>query len=157
MNYLKLATFIPWILYYVQIMLYRINIYEKKGDNREKYFSHMDKNLFSSINIKELLLFMIFLIFMQYENETVLEILFAAIYFYLLIDFFQTLVNDCTKIKHKLLMCESVVLLGAIIVHFIIRDNLSTTYILMFVSSIMSSFIMFIFGLTLKIFRFRKK
>lgn len=151
MNYIALATFIPWILYYIEIMLYRINVYEKKGENREKYFAHMDKNFFSSINMKEVLLFVIFLIFMQYENTTVEEILFSTIYLYLLIDFFHTLAADCTKIKHKVLMVESVLLLVIIIGLFLLRDNLSTAYILMFSASILSSFIMFIFGLSLEI------
>ncbi|MCI8497816.1 MAG: hypothetical protein HFG33_00240 [Bacilli bacterium] len=151
MKYLELATFIPWILYYIEIMLYRINVFEKKGENKEKYFAHMNKNFFSSINMKELLLFSIFLIFMQYENTTVLEILFSTIYLYLLIDFFNTLAVNCTKIKHKMLMVESILLLAIIIGLYFVKDKLYTTYILMFIVSILSSFVVFAFGFTLKL------
>lgn len=145
--YLKLASFIPWILYFIEIMFYRISIFDSKGKNKEKYFSYINKNLFSSLNIKELFLFFIFIIFIQYENTTVLEILFATIYIYLLIDFFHGLAYDCKKIKHKMIMVETVILLVLIIGFFLITEHLYTTYLLMFIASILSSFLIYIFGL----------
>lgn len=145
--YLKLVTFIPWILYFIEIMFYRISVFDSKGKNKEKYFSYINKNLFSSLNIKELLLFFVFMLFIQYENTTVLEILFATIYIYLLIDFFHGLAYDCKKLKHKMLMVETVILLVLIIGFFLITEHLYTTYILMFIVSILSSFLIYLFGL----------
>ncbi len=160
MNYdklIKLATFIPWIIYFVEIMLYRIGVIEKHDLNKEKYFKNMNKNFFSSINMKEVFLFIVFILFLQHENETVLKILFPAIYLYLTIDFFQSLAADCKKIKNKLLMIESVLVLVGIILFFIITNHLFTTYIVMFSISIMSSFIIYIFSWTCNIFKTKKK
>ena len=154
MNYVKLATFIPWIIYFVEIMFYRIGVIETQGFDKKKYFHHINKNFFSSINMKEIILFVIFVIFLQYENTTVLELLFTAMYIYLLIDFFHTRASDCKKIKHKSLMVASVVLLIGIIVFFILKNHLYTTYILMFSISILSSFIVYIFSIP---FRFALK
>lgn len=148
MKYIKLATFIPWILYFIEIMLYRIGVIESKNLDKKKYFKYLNENFFSSINMKELLLFSIFLIFMQYENTTVLEILFTTVYIYLLIDFFQTLAEGCKKIKYKRLMVASVILVVAIISFFLVTNHLYTTYILMFAVSLMSSFIIYIFSLS---------
>lgn len=145
--YLKLVTFIPWILYFIEIMFYRISVFDSKGKNKDKYFSYLNKNLFSSLNIKELFLFFIFMLFIQYENTTVLEILFATMYIYLLIDFFHGLAYDCKKIKHKMLMVETVILLILIIGFFLVTGHLYTTYILMFIVSILSSFLIYLFGL----------
>lgn len=149
MNYLKLATFIPWIIYFVEIMYYRIGVIETQGLVKKKYFQHMNKNFFSSINMKEIFLFVIFMIFIQYENTTVLEILFPAIYVYLIIDFFHTRASDCKKINHKSMMALSIFLIATIIGFFIFKDHLYTTYILMFAVSIMSAFLVYLFSLPL--------
>ena len=149
MNYLKLATFIPWIIYFVEIMLYRIGVIETQELDKKKYFKYINKNLFSSINVKEIFLFCIFVIFVQYENTTVLEILFPAMYVYLIIDFFHTLAEHCKKIEHKSLMVLSVILIVGIVAFFIWKNRLYTTYTLMFVVSILSSFIIYVFSLPL--------
>lgn len=151
MNYLKLLTFIPWIIYFVEIMYYRISIIEAKGLDKKKYFHHMNKNFFSSINIKEIFLFVVFMIFIQYENTTVLEILFPAIYVYLIIDFFHTKANDCKKIAHKSMMALSIILIVSIVGFFILKNHLYTTYILMFAVSIMSAFIVYLFSLPISL------
>lgn len=156
MNYLKLITFIPWIIYFIEIMLYRIGVIEGFGLDKKKYFNNLNKNFFSSINMKEVFLFIVFILFLQHENTTVLEILFPAIYIYLTIDFFQSLAGDCKKIKHKLLMVESVILLAGIILYFLFTDKLHTTYIVMFAVSIMSSFLIYIFSWTYSIGKKKK-
>lgn len=154
MNYIELATFIPWIIYFVEIMFYRIGVIEKHELNKEKYFKNLNKNFFSSINMKEVFLFIIFILFVQRDNTTVLMILFPAIYLYLIIDFFQSLARDCTKIKNKLMMVESIAVLSCIIIFYIVTKRLHTTYIIMFSVSILSSFITYIFSRTCSI---RKK
>lgn len=146
----KLATFVPWILYFIEIMLYRISVIEKVGFTKDKYFKYLNKNLFKSINIKELVLFCIFIIFMRFNKTIVLEMLFTATYVYLLIDFFFTVAKDCAKIKHKFLMVCSVILTCLIILYFLLTNRLYTTYNLMFIVSILSSFIMYVFGLGVK-------
>lgn len=150
---IKFLTFVPWVIYFIEIMLYRINVIENKSFDKEKYFTYLNKNFFSSINLKELVLFSIFIIFMQYNNTTVLEILFPAIYVYLIINFFHSLAKDCTKIKNKWLMVQSVLLLSLIIVFFIVTKHLYTTYTIMFIVSLMSSFIIYIFASILKPFK----
>lgn len=148
---IKCITFIPWIIYFIEIMLYRIGVIETQGLSKKKYIEHINKNLFSSVNIKELFLLLIFIIFMQYDNTMVLEILFATIYLYLTIDFFHTLAPDCKKIKHKRLMVSSVILLTLIIGFFLYTNHLYTTYILMFAASLLSSFIIYIFAFLTRI------
>lgn len=150
---LKYATFVPWILYFIEIMFYRIGVIDKFDLDKKKYFSHINKNLFSSINVKELILFSIFLLFIQAKNTVVLEILFPVIYLYLLIDFFHTLAYDCKKLKYKNLMVQSVTVVVGIILFFAITNHLYTTYILMFIFSILSAFLLYIFSLILKIFK----
>ncbi len=147
MNYIKLITFIPWIIYFLEIMYYRIGILEKNDLEKKKYFHHLNKNFFTSINMKEILLFVIFMIFIQYENTTVLEILFSAMYVYLIIDFFHTLRADCKKIEHKSLLIESIIIVGGLIAFFILKNHLYTTYILMFAVSILSTFIIYLLSL----------
>lgn len=151
MNYVKLATFIPWIIYFIEIMLYRIGVIETQGMDKKRYFKYINKNFFSSINVKEVFLFSIFVIFIQYENTTVLEMLFPAMYLYLTIDFFHSLAQDCKKIEHKSLMAISVILVVALVAFFIFKDHLYTTYILMFAVSILSSFLIYLFSLPLTI------
>jgi len=151
---IKFMTFIPWILYFIKIMFYRIVVIENKKLDKEKYLKHLDGNMFSSINIPEIVLFSIFLIFMQYKKTLVLEMLFPTIYIYLLINFFQTLAKDCKRIQNKTFMVLSILLLMSIIGYFIYTNRLYTTYILMFTSSILSSFIIYIFSLFVK---FKKK
>lgn len=153
---IQFLTFIPWILYFIEIMLYRIGVIENTNLDKEKYMKHIDSNLFSSINTKELLLFSIFIIFMQYDNLTVLEILFPTIYIFLLIDFFHTLAKNCKKIKNKLLMIQSVILVIIIIGLFTFTKHLYTTYILMFTVSLFSSFIIYIFAYITKKFLYKK-
>ena len=150
---ITLITFIPWIIYFIEIMLYRINVIEGKDRDKRKYFKHIDQNFFSSINLKELFLFCIFIIFMQYDNTTVLEILFPAIYVYLIIDFFHTLASKCKKIQNKWLMVESVLVLLAIIIFFLITNHLYTTYILMFIVSILSTFVIYLFSVIYDLFK----
>ncbi len=125
-------------------MLYRIGVIETQDLEKKKYFKFINKNFFSSINMKEILLFVIFVIFLQYENTTVLEILFTAMYVYLIIDFFHTKASECKKIKNKTLMVESVAIIVAIIAFFIWKNHLYTTYILMFGVSILSTFIVYL-------------
>lgn len=151
MNYVKLATFIPWIIYFIEIILYRIGVIETQGMDKKRYFKYINKNFFSSINVKEVFLFSIFVIFIQYENTTVLEMLFPAMYLYLTIDFFHSLAQDCKKIEHKSLMVISVILVVALVAFFIFKDHLYTTYILMFAVSILSSFLIYLFSLPLTI------
>lgn len=150
---IKCITFIPWILYFIEIILYRIGVIETCKLNKEKYFNHMSKNMFSTINIKELILFFIFLLFLQKENTLVLEILFPVIYIYILIDFFHTLAYDCKKIKNKSLMVLSVCLVVALVLFFMITGKLYTTYILMFIASILNAFLIYIFSWLTKPFR----
>ena len=152
---IKFMTFIPWILYFIKIMFYRIVVIENKKLDKENYLKHLDGNMFSSINIPEIVLFSIFLIFMQYKKTLVLEMLFPTIYIYLLINFFQTLAKDCKRIQNKTFMVLSILLLMSIIGYFIYTNRLYTTYILMFTSSILSSFIIYIFSLFVK-FKKRK-
>lgn len=156
MNYIKLITFIPWIIYFLEIMYYRIGILEKNDLEKKKYFHHLNKNFFTSINMKEILLFVIFMIFIQYENTTVLEILFSAMYVYLIIDFFHTLRADCKKIEHKSLMVESIILVGGLIAFFILKNHLYTTYILMFAVSILSTFIIYLLSLPIALSKKKK-
>lgn len=147
---IKYLTFVPWILYFIEIMLYRIGVIETHKFNKKAYFNHLNSHFFKSINVKEIILFLIFLLFMQRENTMVLEILFVSFYMYLLIDFFLDLAYGCKKIHHKVLMVQSVVLLVAIIGFFAFTRKLYTTYILMFSVSILSSFIIYVFGLCVK-------
>ena len=147
---IKLVTFIPWILYYIEIMYYRIHIIESHDLNKIKYFNFINKNFFKAINIKELTLFFVFIIFTRYENTVALEILFPTIYLYLLTDFFHTYAKDCAKIEYHILMVLSVMLLVFVIMFFIITNHLYTTYDLMFIFSILSSFIVYIMSLTIK-------
>ena len=156
MNYIKLITFIPWIIYFLEIMYYRIGILEKNDLEKKKYFHHLNKNFFTSINMKEILLFVIFMIFIQYENTTVLEILFSAMYVYLIIDFFHTLRADCKKIEHKSLMIESIIIVGGLIAFFILKNHLYTTYILMFAVSILSTFIIYLLSLPIALSKKKK-
>lgn len=146
----KLVTFIPWILYFIEIMLYRISTIEKHNLDKTKYFNFLNGNLFKAINVKELVLFCMFIIFLQFKNTTVLEILFPAIYIYLLVDFFHVFASDCTKIKHKSLMVLSVILLAILILYFLLTNHLYTTYELMFIVSILSAFVMYGFSLIIK-------
>lgn len=157
LNYVKLATFIPWIIYFVEIMLYRIGVIENQDLDKKKYFKFINKNFFSSINMKEILLFVIFVIFLQYENTTVLEILFTAMYVYLIIDFFHTRASDCQKIGHKSLMAEAILLIILVISFFIWKNHLYMTYILMFSISILSAFIIYIFSIPLNLIAKKKK
>lgn len=156
MNYIKLITFIPWIIYFLEIMYYRIGILEKNDLEKKKYFHHINKNFFTSINMKEILLFVIFMIFIQYENTTVLEILFSAMYVYLIIDFFHTLRADCKKIEHKSLLIESIIIVGGLITFFILKNHLYTTYILMFAVSILSTFIIYLLSLPIVLSKKKK-
>ncbi len=156
MNYIKLITFIPWIIYFLEIMYYRIGILEKNDLEKKKYFHHLNKNFFTSINMKEILLFVIFMIFIQYENTTVLEILFSAMYVYLIIDFFHTLRADCKKIEHKSLLIESIIIVGGLITFFILKNHLYTTYILMFAVSILSTFIIYLLSLPIALSKKKK-
>lgn len=156
MNYIKLITFIPWIIYFLEIMYYRIGILERNDLEKKKYFHHLNKNFFTSINMKEILLFVIFMIFIQYENTTVLEILFSAMYVYLIIDFFHTLRADCKKIEHKSLMVESIIIVGGLIAFFILKNHLYTTYILMFAVSILSTFIIYLLSLPIALSKKKK-
>ncbi len=142
---ISLVTFIPWILYFIEIMLYRINVLESKKCDGKTYFDYINKNLFNSLNIRELILFCIFLIFMQYENTIVLQILFPTIYVYLLINFFQTQAEKCKKIKNKKLMVETVILLVTVLIIYLITKHLYTTYIIMFALSLLSSFLVYAF------------
>lgn len=145
-NGLKYLTFVFWILYFIEIMFYRIGVIEDVNLDRKRYLKHINKNFFSSINLKELVLFFIFIIFLQYKNTAVLEILFSAIYIYLLIDFFHTLAYDCKKIHHKMLMVQTVILVFFIIGFFMYTNHLYTTYCLMFSVSVMNSFLMYLFS-----------
>lgn len=150
---IKLITFIPWVLYFIEIMMYRINIIESKSLDKNKYFSYINKNLFKSINVKEILLYCIFILFIQYENTLVLEILFSAIYVYLLIDFFHSLAADCTKIKNKWLMVQAVLVVVLLVGMFVLSKHLYSTYNLMFGVSILSSFLVFLFSTIYGLFR----
>lgn len=150
-------TFIPWILYFIEIILYRIGVIEDCHLEKEKYFKYLGEHLFSTINIKELILFFIFLLFLQEENNLVLEILFPVIYIYLLIDFFHTLASDCKKIKNKSLMVLSVVLVVGIILFYLLTSKLYTTYILMFIVSILNAFLIFVFAFMTKRLRLTSK
>ena len=147
---IKLVTFIPWILYYIEIMYYRIHMIERCDLNKAKYFNYVNKNFFKAINIKELVLFFVFIIFTRYENTVALEILFPTVYLYLLVDFFHTYANDCGKINYYILMVLSVMLLIFVIMFFIITNHLYTTYDFMFIISILSTFIIYIMSLTIK-------
>ena len=144
---LKYTTFIPWILYFIEIMLYRIGIIET---HKLDYFQYCKKNLFKTINFKELLLLILFIWFIFIKNTFVLEILFSATYLYLLIDFFYTLARDCKKIKHKSLMVQTVILTCSIILFFMFTNKLYTTYLLMFGVSLVSSLIIYIFSLPIR-------
>ena len=66
---INLFTMFPWILYVIEIYYYRIGVIETGRYNKDKYFKHLNKNLFSSINIKELVLFFIFILFMLYKKK----------------------------------------------------------------------------------------
>lgn len=147
---IKLITFIPWILYYVEIMYYRIAVLERYNLDRESYFKYLNKNFFKAINVKELVLFFIFIVFSRFENTLVLELYFPAVYFYLLIDFFHTLAKDCTKINYKMLMVLAVSLAVFYVILFIITNHLFTTYDLMFITSLLSSFVIYLFSLCVK-------
>ncbi len=157
LNYVKLATFIPWIIYFVEIMLYRIGVIENQELDKKKYFKFINKNFFASINMKEIFLFVIFVIFLQYENTTVLELLFPAMYIYLLIDFFHTRAADCKKIEHKSLMVLSILLIVLLVGFFILQNRLYTTYIFMFSVSILSSFIIYLFSIPIDLLMRKNK
>lgn len=144
---LKYTTFITWILYFIEIMLYRIGIIET---HKLDYFQYCKKNLFKTINFKELLLLILFIWFIFIKNTFVLEILFSATYLCLLIDFFYSIAKDCKKIKHKSLMVQTVILTCSIILFFMFTNKLYTTYLLMFGVSLMSSLIIYIFSLPIR-------
>jgi len=143
---IKLLTFIPWILYFVEIMYYRIAVIESKDLNKEKYLNYSNKHLFNTINTKELFLFLLFIVFMQFRRTVVLEILFTTIYIYLLIDFFMSLAASCKKIKYKSIMVQTVILIVLVILYFLIFNKLYTTYNLMFAFSIMSPVLVYLFS-----------
>ena len=143
---LNLITVIPWIMYYIEIYYYRISVLEDCKLDKKKYFSHINKHLFESINIKEIILFFIFVIFMHYDKIYVLKILFITFYIYLLIDFFLTLAEKCKKINHPVIMGQVIILCSLIIIHYLIFKDLTLTYIFMFIASILNSFITYIFG-----------
>lgn len=143
---LTLFTTIPWILYVIEIYYYRISIIEKEKLDKKKYFKYINKNFFSSINVKELLLFFIFIFFMLYGKKWILKILIVSFYMYLLIDFFMTLAKDCKKIKHKSLMVQTIIMVGLVLLIYPVFGKLKLTYILMFVTSILSSFIIYLFS-----------
>ena len=42
---IKLLTFIPWILYFVEIIYYRIAVLESKNLNKEKYIDYIKQSL----------------------------------------------------------------------------------------------------------------
>ena len=149
---IKYLTFIPWILYFIEIVFYRIGVIETCKLDKEKYFKHMKENLFSSINVKEIVLLVIFIFFIRYHNTPVLESLFATFYIYLLVDFFQTLAVDCKKIRNKSLMVQSVLLVILVISFFTVTNKLYTTYFLMFMVSILNTFIIYIFSIIMKSF-----
>lgn len=128
-------------------MLYKIGVIET---HKHKYFQYCKKNLFKTINFKELLLLILFIWFIFIKNTFVLEILFSATYLYLLIDFFYTLAKDCKKIKHKSLMAQSIILTSLIILFFMSTNKLYTTYLLMFGVSLSSSLIIYIFSLPIR-------
>lgn len=151
---IKYLTFIPWILYFIEIMLYRIGVIETHKLDKDTYFKHIKENLFkSSINVKEAILFVIFILFKLSKNTPVLETLFATFYIFLLLDFFQTLAYDCKKIKYKSLMVQSVILVVLIIGFFTFTNKLYTTYTLMFLVSLSSSFIIYGFSLVTNILK----
>lgn len=144
---LTIFTMIPWILYYIEIYYYRISVIEKYGTNDKKYFNHINKSFFESINIKELILFFIFIIFLQFGKVYVLKILFIFFYIYLLFDFFMTLAEKCTKIKNKFIMVQTVILCILLIGSYLVFRKVYLTYILMFIASILSSFIVYAFAI----------
>ncbi len=144
---LQYITFTPWILYFIEIMYYRSAVIERHELEKKSYFEYINKNFFKSINMKELALFCIFILFMQRENTMVLEILFPTIYLFLLIDFFHTLAYDCKKIKYKSLMVQSVIIVVGVILYFFLTKHLYTTYNLMFIVSILSAFLMYGFSI----------
>lgn len=145
-----LVTFIPWILYFIEIMYYRIHMIEKFDLDGDKYLKYISKNLFKAINIKELILFFIFIIFSGYQSKLALKILFPTIYLYLLVDFFHTYANDCGKIRYYLMMALSVLLIIFVIIYFMITEDLYLTYSFMFIVSVLSAFIIFLFSKAVK-------
>lgn len=151
-KFLTLFTTIPWILYIIEIYYYRISIIEKEKLDKKKYFNYINKNFFSSINIKELLLFFIFILFMLYGKKWVLKILIVSFYLYLLLDFFMTLAEKCKKIKHKSLMAQTIIMVGLVVLSYPVFGKLKLTYILMFITSILSSFIIYLFSIITKRF-----
>ena len=149
---IKLLTFIPWIIYFLHIMKVRTNTIEKNKYDKDKYFKYIDKNFFKSLSIKELLLFFVFILFLTYKNTTTLEILFAAIYIYLLIDILHD--YDFAEIKNsKNYLIEIMVLIVGLIVYFILTNNLYTSYVLAFMVSILSSLLTYIFEWFRKLFK----
>lgn len=154
---IKYLSFVPWILYFIEIMLYRIGVVENYNLDKNKYLGHLKRNKSTTFNIKEIFLFIVFLFFKKYDNTPVLETLFSTIYICMLIDFFQELANDCKKIKNKSLMVQSVILVVSIVVLFMVTNKLYTTYILMFIASILSAYIMYIFAVFTKILKEPKK
>ena len=151
-KFLTLFTTIPWILYIIEIYYYRISIIEKEKLDKKKYFNYINKNFFSSINIKELLLFFIFILFMLYGKKWVLKILIVSFYLYLLLDFFMTLAEKCKKIKYKSLMVQTIIMVGLVVLSYPFLGKLKLTYILMFITSILSSFIIYVFSIITKRF-----
>ena len=147
---ITLFTVIPWILYVIEIYYYRISIIEKEKLDKNKYFKYINKNFFSSINVKELLLFFIFILFMLYGKKWVLKILIVSFYLYLLLDFFMTLAEKCKKIKYKSLMVQTIIMVGLVVLTYPIFNKLYLTYILMFIVSILSSFIIYLFSILTK-------
>ena len=145
-----LITFIPWILYYVEVMYYRIHTIERFNLNGKKYFNYINNNFFKSINIKELVLFFVFILFAGYQSKLALKILFPTIYLYLLVDFFHTYAEECGKIHNYILMALSVLLIGFIIVYYIITEDLYLSYSCMFTVSVFSAFIVYIFTFAIK-------
>jgi len=143
---LKFATFLPWFIYYLNVMTYNIKVVEEKHLDKTEYFNYINQNFFNSFNIKELLLFCIFLVFMQHENTVVLEILFSTIYIYLLIDFFHSSKVNHRIIEHKNMIAQAILLSVLIIGFFGFTNHLYTTYILMFTISLIGAFLVYIFG-----------
>ena len=149
---IKIFTFIPWIIYFLYIMAQRANAIEKNNYEKDKYFKYVNKNFFKALSVKELILFFVFMIFLTYRNTTTLEILFASIYIYLIIDVIHD--GEAKRVNNsKSYLVEVVLIIALIILYFVLTNNLYTTYVLAFMVSILSSLLIYVFEWFRKIFK----
>lgn len=142
MNYLILLSFIPWILYYVEIVYVNIALLENA---KLKWCDYK-----YPILPLELIFLAIFLLLWFLKKITIIHYYFPIIYLILLVEFFRKLAHNCHKIKHKFIMVVEILLITLSVLSYIIFKNEIISYAIMFILSIFSYITVFTFSLVYK-------